>query len=90
MNLDVFITRLPLALVAAAPIRAKAQQADRVARLGYLALGNLASVASVIRVEALRAGLRDLGYVEGKNLVIEFRCAARWRSCTTVPLIWSV
>jgi len=29
----------------------------------------------VDRVEALRAGLRDLGYVEGRNIVIEFRRA---------------
>src|SRR5262245_25295963 len=41
------------------------------ARLGYLGFGTPA--ASGDRVEALRAGLRDLGYVEGKNLIIEFR-----------------
>jgi hypothetical protein len=29
------------------------------------------------RVEALRLGLRQLGYVEGRNIVIEFRCAVR-------------
>ena len=53
------------------PFVARAQQQARVARLGYLGFGNPAAWA--IRVEALRAGLRDLGYVEGKNLVIEFR-----------------
>jgi putative tryptophan/tyrosine transport system substrate-binding protein len=42
-------------------------------RLGYLGFGT--SSASEIRVEALRAGLRDRGYAEGKNLIIEFRWA---------------
>jgi putative ABC transport system substrate-binding protein len=54
------------------PARAQAQQ-RKVARLGYLGFGPPAASAS--RVQALRAGLRDLGYVEGKNLVIEFRWA---------------
>ena len=50
---------------------ARAQQQAKSARLGYLGFGTAA--ASATRVEPLRAGLRDLGYVEGKNLVIEFR-----------------
>jgi len=53
------------------PLVARAQQRAKIARLGYLGFGTAA--ASATRVEALRAGLRDLGYVEGKNLVIEFR-----------------
>jgi len=53
------------------PLVARAQQPAKIARLGYLGFGTPTAVA--IRVEALRAGLRDLGYVEGKNLVIEFR-----------------
>ena len=53
------------------PLVARAQQQANIARLGYLGFGTPAALA--IRVEALRAGLRDLGYVEGKNLVIEFR-----------------
>jgi putative tryptophan/tyrosine transport system substrate-binding protein len=53
------------------PLVARAQQPVKVARLGYLGFG--APAASANRVEALRAGLRDLGYVEGKNLIIEFR-----------------
>jgi ABC-type uncharacterized transport system substrate-binding protein len=53
------------------PLVARAQQQAKIARLGYLGFGTPA--ASATRVEALRAGLRDLGYVEGKNLVIEFR-----------------
>src|SRR5262245_65169628 len=55
------------------PGAARAQSQLKVARLGYLGFGPPA--ASAARVQALRAGLRDLGYVEGKNLVIEFRWA---------------
>jgi putative ABC transport system substrate-binding protein len=53
------------------PRVARAQAPPRIARLGYLGLGT--PTASATRVEELRAGLRDLGYIEGKNLVIEFR-----------------
>src|SRR5690349_13205257 len=55
-----------------APLAAKAQQAARVARIGILA-GNRA--ASPHTLEAFLQGLRDLGYVEGSNVVIEFRDA---------------
>jgi ABC-type uncharacterized transport system substrate-binding protein len=60
---------------AAWPLVARAQQAAKVARIGHLDLGPASARAS--RIEALRAGLRDLGYVEGKNIVIEFRWAER-------------
>ena len=45
----------------------------RPVRIGFLIPAYASSYAS--RVEALRAGLRDLGYVEGKNLAIDFRWA---------------
>jgi putative ABC transport system substrate-binding protein len=67
-----FITLLGGA-VASWPLAARAQQPAKVARIGYLDLGPASARAS--RVEALRAGLRDLGYIEGKNIVIEFRWA---------------
>src|SRR2546425_8246526 len=53
------------------PLIARAQPPAKSARLGFLGFGTLAAAAP--RVDALRAGLRDLGYVEGKNLIIEFR-----------------
>jgi putative ABC transport system substrate-binding protein len=56
----------------AAPLAAEAQQAAKIARIGYLA-GNLS--LSPHMHEAFRQGLRDLGYVEGRNLVIEYRDA---------------
>jgi putative ABC transport system substrate-binding protein len=61
-----------LALIAW-PVMTRAQQAAKVWRIGYLGFGTAAAFAD--RVEALRAGLRALGYIEGKNLVIEFRWA---------------
>jgi hypothetical protein len=56
----------------ATPLAAEAQQAPKVARIGWLATtpaGNLRAP------EAFLQGLRDLGYVEGRNLVIEYRDA---------------
>ena len=57
----------------AAPLSSFAQQPAKVARIGFLGAVSASGYAS--EVEALRAGLRDLGYVEGKNIVIEFRWA---------------
>ena len=59
----------------AAPLvpEARAQPQAKSARLGFLGFGSAAATAN--RIEALRAGLRALGHVEGKNLVIEFRWA---------------
>src|SRR6266498_3123179 len=56
----------------AAPFAAEAQQAAKVTRIGYLS-HNLAVTPHL--PEAFRQGLRDLGYVEGRNLVIEYRDA---------------
>ena len=54
------------------PFAAYAQQAAKVARIGYLGL----DLANVPRLrEAFLHGLRDLGYVEGHNVVIEYRDA---------------
>jgi putative ABC transport system substrate-binding protein len=52
---------------------AEAQQPKKVARIGYLA-GSTPDAQSA-RIEAFRQGLRELGYVEGKNIVIESRYA---------------
>ena len=43
----------------------------KVPRVGYLSSGSAFDLAA--RIEAFRQGLRELGYVEGKNIVIEWR-----------------
>lgn len=62
-----------LLLIATLIAGARAQQPAKVHQVGYLISGPVASWAN--RAEALRMGLRDLGYVEGKNLAIAFRSA---------------
>ena len=52
---------------------ADAQQPKKVPRIGYLALASLDTVST--RIKLFHQGLRDLGYVEGKNIIIEFRSA---------------
>jgi putative ABC transport system substrate-binding protein len=52
---------------------AQAQFPTKVPRIGYLTGGSPSSISG--RVEAFRQGLRELGYVEGKNIIIEYRYA---------------
>jgi putative ABC transport system substrate-binding protein len=67
------IVMLMLSLLAA-PHATDAQPPGKVTQLGFLWFGSASGRGD--RVEALRTGLRALGYVEGQNLVMEFRWAA--------------
>ena len=57
----------------AVAVIAEAQQPKKVPRIGYLTATSPSAIAA--RIEAFRQGLRELGYVEGKNIVIEWRYA---------------
>ncbi len=54
-------------------LSADAQQPTKIPRIGYLATNSLSVISH--RIEAFRQGLRELGYVEGKNIIIEWRSA---------------
>ncbi|HJU60898.1 MAG TPA: hypothetical protein VJ864_02545 [Candidatus Binatia bacterium] len=60
-------------IVTAGSTAAEAQQAAKIPCIGYLTGARLTAIAN--RTEAFRQGLRELGYVEGKNIVIEWRAA---------------
>jgi ABC-type uncharacterized transport system substrate-binding protein len=71
INLDRFI----LAIIFLISVSlAEAQQPAKVPRIGFLT-GGAALDGQSTRIEAFRQGLRELGYVEGKNIVIEYRSA---------------
>jgi len=67
-----FIALLGSAAVAWPPA-ARAQQAGKVPRIGFLGAASSSTFAS--RLEGIRLGLRDFGYVEGRNITIEYRWA---------------
>jgi putative ABC transport system substrate-binding protein len=52
---------------------AQAQQPTKISRIGRLAIASQSAESA--RIEAFRNGMRDLGYVEGKNIVVEWRFA---------------
>jgi putative ABC transport system substrate-binding protein len=55
------------------PLAARAQQPAKIARIGFLGATTPSGLER--RVERFRAGLRDLGYIEGQNILIDFRWA---------------
>jgi len=68
----IIIVALAFSMLSVA-LSTEAQQMGRVYRIGFL--GATSPSGYTPQVEAFRGGLRDLGYVEGKNVVIEFRWA---------------
>ena len=57
----------------AAPFAARPQQPTKIYRIGILE--SVPAAQNAANLDALRTGLRDLGYVEGRNLIIEYRSA---------------
>jgi ABC-type uncharacterized transport system substrate-binding protein len=66
------VALLALALLPA-PLAARAQQTGRVYRIGMLQ--NVPAALNASNLDAFRQGLRELGYVEGQNVLIEYRSA---------------
>ncbi len=71
MDRRAFIGSLAGGLLAV-PLAARAQPAAKVPRIGYLSANSMVASPPNLH-EAFRQGLRDLGYVEGRNVVIEYR-----------------
>ena len=69
-----FILGLALALLAA-PLVVEAQQAGKTYRIAFVHFPTRLNSISAAGLEALRQGLRDLGWIEGKDFVIELRLA---------------
>jgi ABC-type uncharacterized transport system substrate-binding protein len=67
VNRRTFVNSLVLTILAG-PLAAEAQQAAKIARIGYLGSKGVSQ-----NPEAFLQGLRDLGYVEGRNAVFEYR-----------------
>jgi len=63
---------IAFALVVAGTV-AETQQPKKIPRIGFLGASSPSAISA--RIEAFRLGLRELGYVEGKNIVIEYRYA---------------
>src|SRR5262245_7771068 len=68
----IFLSTLAGSLLAI-PLAARAQTAEKIHRIGYLSGGSPRFYGHVL--EAFRQGLRELGWVEGRNIVIEYRFA---------------
>ena len=72
MNTRMIVCLFATTLLSTAPF-AEAQQPTKVPRVGYLVAASPSAITA--RTESFRQGLRELGYVEGKNIVIEWRTA---------------
>jgi ABC-type uncharacterized transport system substrate-binding protein len=73
MNRTILISVLTAVLLSPVCSGTEAQQPTRVPRIGYLSASDPAGEST--RSEAIRLALRDLGYIEGQNIAIEYRYA---------------
>ena len=79
MRVITFIALLVVLLavgILVVPLAGEAQQAATMHRIGYLGTGSVSDSRTLRNREAFRQGLRELGYVEGQNIAIEYRWAA--------------
>jgi putative ABC transport system substrate-binding protein len=60
---------------AAWPMPVRAQRSTKIARIGFLVTGELGSAEQRVSLDQFRRGLRERGYVEGENILIEYRSA---------------
>ena len=66
----------PIFVITAAVVvgaMAQAQQPAKIPRIGFLTPFSVSDPQNALRLDAFRQGLRDLGYVEGKNITVEYR-----------------
>jgi putative ABC transport system substrate-binding protein len=87
MNRRAFVTMVGGSILTS-PLAAGGQQPAKIPRLGYLVLAPLSETPSPERA-AFLAGLRELGWIEGKTIAIEYR-SAKWNVGSTIwPRSWS-
>ena len=65
------------AMLLALSFRTEAQQPGKVSRIGFLDMGSASDPRNTLGLDAFRQGLRELGYVEGKNINIDYRYTER-------------
>ena len=77
MRMKLTLRAVPVVVLAllAAPLAAEAQQAAKPARIGFLGQGSASDAVVPLRLAAFRQGLRERGWIEGRNVVIEYRWA---------------
>ena len=91
INRRTLLSTIGLSIVSMRP-RAPFAQQQRTWRVGFLALPERPEPLETSRFGAFARGMRDLGYIEGRNLLIEWRFAGgeAGRACSTWPRNWSI
>jgi putative ABC transport system substrate-binding protein len=85
MRKTALLSILVVAALLAGGLIVEAQQPKKIPRIGYLSLNDLSP--SSANLGAFRQGLRELGYVEGKNLVIEHKSAEKTLAARAAELV---
>jgi putative tryptophan/tyrosine transport system substrate-binding protein len=76
MKAKILVYVLPALILTTIQLAEAQQQPTKIPRIGYI----MTRFLDPVRSDALRQGLRELGYVEGKTIVIEWICRGKTRS----------